>query len=187
VRFTELPIAGALVVDIEPSSDERGFFARMFDRDEFERRGLAMSFPQVSLSYSRREGTLRGLHYQVEPAPEAKLVRCTRGAMHDVVVDLRPGSPTFLRHVAVELSADNHRAIYIPAMCAHGFQALENDTETLYHIDNVYVPEAARGLRYDDPALAISWPLPVTVISEKDRAWPLLEHDPTLGQTPGRR
>ena len=185
MRFTELPIGGALVVDIEPSGDERGFFARMFDRDEFERRGLATSFPQVSLSYSRLEGTLRGLHYQVAPAPEAKLVRCTRGAMHDVVVDLRPGSPTFLRHAAVELSADSHRAIYIPAMCAHGFQALENDTETLYHIDNVYVPEAARGLRYDDPALAISWPLPVTVISAKDEAWPLLSTSlKTSGEAP---
>ena len=174
MRFTELVIPGAFAVDIEPAHDERGFFARTFDRDEFERHGLATSFAQVSISYNRRKGTLRGLHYQAEPAPEAKLVRCTRGSIHDVVVDLRPESPTYLGHVAVVLSAESHSAIYVPPLCAHGFQVLEDDSEALYLIDTVHTPGAARGLRHDDPALALSWPLPVTVISDKDQAWPLL-------------
>jgi dTDP-4-dehydrorhamnose 3,5-epimerase len=174
VRFTETAIGGAFVVEIEPAHDERGFFARTFDRQEFERQGLATSFAQVSISYSRQKGTIRGLHYQAEPAAEAKLVRCTRGSIHDVIVDLRPDSPTYLRHVAVVLDAQTRRALYVPPMCAHGFQALEDDCETLYQIDNVHTPEAARGVRHDDPMLAISWPLPVTVMSDKDRAWPLL-------------
>jgi dTDP-4-dehydrorhamnose 3,5-epimerase len=174
VLFTELSIAGAFVVDIEPVHDDRGYFARLFDGQEFQRRGLAASFPQVSLSHSLRLGTIRGMHYQVSPAVEAKLVRCTRGGMHDVIIDMRRDSPTYLRHAAVELTAENHRAVYIPAMCAHGFQALEDNTETLYHIDNLYTPAAARGIRHDDPAVAITWPLPVSVVSARDRAWPLL-------------
>jgi dTDP-4-dehydrorhamnose 3,5-epimerase len=174
VRFTELPIGGAFVVDIEPAHDERGFFARTFDGHEFERRGLATSFAQVSISYSRRKGTLRGLHYQAQPAAETKLVRCTRGAMHDVIVDLRPDSPTYLQHAAVELTAGNRRAVYVPPMCAHGFQTIEDDTETLYQIDTVHTPEAARGLRHDDPGLGLSWPLPVALVSDRDKAWPLL-------------
>jgi dTDP-4-dehydrorhamnose 3,5-epimerase len=174
LRFTQLPISGAFVIDADPAEDERGFFARLIDAEEFARRGLATFFPQVSMSYSRATGTVRGLHYQVEPAPEAKLVRCTRGAMHDVIVDLRPDSPTHLQHVAVELTANNRRAVYIPRLCAHGFQTLDEHTETLYHIDNVYTPTAARGLRYDDPELGIAWPRPVSAMSEKDRSWPLL-------------
>jgi len=174
LRFSELPIAGVFAVDIEPARDERGFFARVFDAREFERRGLAASFVQVSISFSRTRGTLRGLHVQVAPAVEAKLVRCTRGAMHDVIVDLRPESPTFLRHASILLTAENRRAVYVPPMCAHGFQTLEDETETLYDIDAPYAPDAARGLRYDDPRLGIEWPLPISVIGDKDRTWPLL-------------
>jgi dTDP-4-dehydrorhamnose 3,5-epimerase len=174
VRFTELAIGGAFIIDIDPLRDERGFFARTFDRDDFERRGLVTSFAQMSISHSARKGTVRGLHYQAEPAVETKVVRCIRGAMHDVIVDLRPGSPTYLRHAAVVLDAKSHRAVYIPPMCAHGFQALEDGTETEYQIDSVHVPEAARGVRHDDPTLAVTWPLRLTVISEKDRGWPLL-------------
>ena len=174
MQITETAIGGAFLVDIEPAHDERGFFARTFDAQEFARHGLASAFVQVSISYNRRKGTLRGLHYQAEPAVEAKLIRCTRGSIHDVIVDLRPNSPTYLRHVAVTLDAENHRALYVPPMCAHGFQALEDDSETLYQIDTAHTPEAARGVRHDDPTLALSWPLPVTVISDKDRAWPLL-------------
>jgi len=177
VRFTETAIGGAFVVDIEPAHDERGFFARTFDPLEFERHGLATAFVQTSISFNRRKGTVRGLHYQAEPAVEAKLIRCTRGAIHDIIVDLRPGSPTYLGHVAVVLDARNRRGLYVPPMCAHGFQALEDESETLYQIDTVHTPEAARGVRHDDPMLALSWPLPVAVISEKDRAWPLLEDD----------
>lgn len=174
MRFTPLSVAGAYVIDIEPAHDERGFFARIFDADGFAALGLARTFIQLSLSYSRRRGTLRGLHYQDTPAVETKLVRCVRGAMHDVVVDLRPGSPTYLAHAVVELSAENRRAVYIPPLVAHGFQTLADDTETLYQIDAPYTPDAARGVRYDDPALGISWPLPVSVINDKDRSWPLV-------------
>lgn len=175
MRFTPLPVDGAYVVDIEPVHDERGFFARIFDADAFAALGLAREFIQLSLSFSRQRGTLRGLHYQEEPAIETKLVRCIRGAMHDVIVDLRPASPTYLAHAAVELSAENRRAVYIPPLVAHGFQTLADDTETLYHIDAPYTPGAARGVRYDDPALGIGWPLPVSVINDKDRSWPMLD------------
>jgi dTDP-4-dehydrorhamnose 3,5-epimerase len=178
VRITETAIGGAFLVDIEPARDERGFFARTFDAEEFERHGLASTFVQASVSYNRRKGTLRGLHYQVEPAVETKLIRCTRGSIHDVIVDLRPHSATYLRHVAVVLDAQNHRALYVPPMCAHGFQALEDDSEMLYEIDAVHRPESARGVRHDDPTLALSWPLEVTVISDKDRGWPFLRESP---------
>lgn len=174
MRFSPLPILGAYVVDIEPAHDERGFFARIFDADAFAARGLVREFIQLSLSFSRRRGTVRGLHYQDEPAVETKLVRCIRGAMYDVIVDLRPASPTYLGHAAVELSHENRRAVYIPPLVAHGFQTLVDDTETLYHIDAPYTPEAARGVRHDDPGLGIAWPLPVSVINDKDRSWPML-------------
>ena len=171
MRFTETDLPGAFVVDLEPHRDERGFFARAFDAAEFEQRGLNGAVAQVSVSGNERRGTLRGMHFAA-PQAETKLVRCVRGALHDVIVDVRPGSSTRGRHVAVELSADNRRALYVPDGFAHGFQTLADDTEVLYQIGQYFSPGGERGLRFDDPALGIEWPLPVTVISDRDRAWP---------------
>jgi dTDP-4-dehydrorhamnose 3,5-epimerase len=175
MRFGETPIAGAWVVDVEPSSDERGLFARTFDADLFAERGLSSSFPQCSTSFNHRAGTLRGLHYQAEPHAECKLVRCTAGAVFDVMVDLRPGSPTNARWYGLELSAADRRAVYVPRGVAHGFQTLVDGSELLYLIDTPYEPAAARGVRWDDPAVGIEWPEPPggeRVISERDRAFP---------------
>ena len=174
MRFTETEIPGAFIIDLEPHTDARGFFARIFCAREFAERGLITTFAQVNASYNDRRGTLRGMHYQDEPAPEAKLVRCVSGAIHDVIVDMRPGSPTFMHHVAVELSAANRRQLYIPELCAAGYQTLSDHTEVTYQVSEFYTPETERGLRHDDPALGIAWPLPVTEISAKDIAWPLL-------------
>jgi dTDP-4-dehydrorhamnose 3,5-epimerase len=175
VIFTETPLRGAFIVDLDPRGDDRGFFARTFCRREFEARGLNGRIAQTNLSFSRRRGTIRGLHFQFPPAAETKLVRCTRGAIVDVIVDLRPESPTYLRHVAVELTAANRRAVYVPARFAHGFQALEPDTETAYCVGEFYTPSAEGGLHYADPRLAIAWPLPPADVSPKDRQWPLLD------------
>jgi dTDP-4-dehydrorhamnose 3,5-epimerase len=164
-------IAGAFVVEPEPHHDDRGFFARTYDAVLFEEHGLSTAVCQTSISWNRLRGTLRGMHLQVEPAAEAKLVRCTRGAVHDVIVDLRPDSPSFLRHVAVRLDDASRHALYIPPLCAHGFQTLTDDTEVSYQIDAPFEPTAARGYPFDDPAFDIDWPLPVTVISDKDRSW----------------
>jgi dTDP-4-dehydrorhamnose 3,5-epimerase len=174
VRFSATPLAGVFVIDVIPHVDARGSFARIYCADEFSSRGLETDVAQCNLSTNHRRGTVRGLHYQAEPGAEVKLVRCVRGAITDVAVDLRQGSATYLRHVSVELSADNRRALYIPEGCAHGYQSLEDDTEVLYQVSRPYRPELERGLRYDDPALAITWPLPVTAVSEKDRGWPLV-------------
>lgn len=174
MRLTETSLRGAFIVDIEPLEDERGFFARTFCAREFAAHGLKQIVAQCSTSFSARRGTLRGLHFQTPPSTEAKLVRCTRGAIHDVIVDLRPGSPTRHRHLAVELSCDNRRALYVPEMFAHGFQTLCDSVEVAYQTSEFYTPGCASGLRYDDPALGISWPLCVSVISEQDRSWPLL-------------
>jgi dTDP-4-dehydrorhamnose 3,5-epimerase len=176
--FTETPLAGAFVLDVEPRVDERGFFARTFCRREFETRGLDPAVAQCNVAYNRRRGTLRGLHYQAPPVSESKLVRCTRGAIHDVIVDLRPDSPTRLRHFAVELTAENRRSLYVPDRFAHGYVTLTDDTEVTYQMGEFYTPGSERGVRFDDPALGIEWPVPVVLISDKDRAWPLLE---TLG------
>lgn len=173
MRFTETGLAGAYLVDVEPHADDRGLFARTYCAREFEAAGLVPTIAQASVSVNRRRGTLRGMHYQAAPATEIKLVRCTAGAIFDVIVDLRPGSPTFMAHVSVELTADNRRALYIPEMFAHGFITLQDDTEVFYQISEFYAPGHGRGLRHDDPALAIDWPEPVQVISDKDRAWPL--------------
>lgn len=172
MRFRELPLAGAWLLDLERHEDERGFFARTFCRQEFEAHGLDPHVSQCSLSYNRRKGTLRGMHWQAEPARESKLVRVVRGAIHDVIVDCRPGSPTFGRHAAVELSAENRRSLYVPPLFAHGFQTLADDTEILYQMSSEFAPEHARGFRHDDPAVAIEWPLPVAVISAKDSKLP---------------
>jgi dTDP-4-dehydrorhamnose 3,5-epimerase len=174
MRFVPTLLEGVFVVETEPQADARGFFARTFCSREFQEQGLETGFVQCSVSLSHKRGTLRGLHYQQEPACEVKLVRCTAGAIWDVVVDLRPQSRTYLQHVAVELTARNRRALYIPQMFAHGLQTLVDDTEVLYQIGAFYAPEHARGLRFDDPRLGISWPLPVSDLSEKDRSWPLL-------------
>lgn len=170
--FEELPLRGAYLVEIEARRDERGFFARTFCEDEFVTAGLVARFPQHSASFNRLRGTVRGMHYQADPHGETKLVRCTAGAVHDLIVDLRPGSRTCGRSFGVELSAGNRTALYIPKGFAHGFQTLQDDSELLYMIDVPYVAEAARGLRWNDPALDVAWPEPVAVISPRDLAFP---------------
>jgi dTDP-4-dehydrorhamnose 3,5-epimerase len=179
VQFTKSSVGGVLVVDIDRHEDERGFFARTWCRHEFEAQGASGSVVQCSVSHNPVRGTLRGLHYQAAPHGEAKLVRCVSGAIFDVVVDLREDSPTFLQHVALVLSGDNHRALYIPEYCAHGFLTLEDKTEVFYQMSAHYEPSAARGLRWNDPLLSIDWPEPVRVISERDRTY--------ADFTPGRK
>jgi dTDP-4-dehydrorhamnose 3,5-epimerase len=174
MRFTETALEGAFIIDIERREDERGFFARTFCTREFEAHGLKPTFVQCHTSLNHRAGTLRGMHYQVAPAAETKLVRCTSGAICDIIVDLRPASPTYLEHVAVELTADGGRQLYVPEMFAHGFVTLAEHTEIAYQVGGFYAPEHERGLRYDDPALGISWPVTVRVISRKDANWPLM-------------
>ena len=171
--FRETPLAGAWVLEPERFADERGFFARTFCRRDFTERGLDPEIAQCSVSFNHRRGTLRGLHFQAEPHAEVKLVRVSRGAVWDVIVDLRPGSPTLRRHFALVLSAENGHQLYIPKGFAHGFLTLADDTEVSYQISEFYSPESARGYRFDDPAFAIPWPEAVTVISEKDRTLPL--------------
>lgn len=171
MKFHQTEIPGAFVVDLEAREDNRGFFARTWCRSEFERHGLNADVVQANMSYNARRGTLRGMHFQVAPHAEAKLVRCTRGAIFDVIVDLRPDSSTYRRWVGVELSADNRRALYIPEGCAHGFMTLEDHTDVMYQVTASYAPGAEGGVRYDDPAFGIEWPLPVAVISDKDTAW----------------
>lgn len=175
MRFTETEIPGAFIIDIEPRADERGFFARTYCTREFAEHGLTMAFVQANTSFNRRRGTLRGMHWQDEPAPEAKLMRCIAGAVVDVLVDMRPESPTYLRHLSVELTAANRRQLLIPERCAAGYQTLTDDTEMSYLVSGVYTPEAERGLRHDDPAIGIAWPLPISTLSDKDANWPLLE------------
>jgi len=169
VRFTELSVHGAFRVDLERRGDARGFFARMFCAEEFAQHGLATGWVHVNTSYSRETGTLRGLHFQRPPRAEAKLVRCIRGAIFDVVVDLRAGSPTFGHHAAIELDDDNRSMLYVPQGCAHGFQTLAPDTELLYLHSEVHSPEHEGGVHHADPAIGIAWPLPATVISDRDR------------------
>jgi dTDP-4-dehydrorhamnose 3,5-epimerase len=172
VLFTETPLVGAYLIDPELLEDERGFFARTFCAREFSDHGLQPVVAQSNLSFNHRKGTLRGMHYQVAPAEEAKLVRCTSGAIHDVIIDLRPESPTYLSHFGAELSAANRRALYVPKMFAHGYQTLEDDSEVTYQVSEFYTPGREQGLRHDEPAFGIEWPLPVSVISEKDESWP---------------
>lgn len=172
--MVETALAGVLLCEPEPVTDERGFFARLVDAEILAARGVRIEVRQRSAAGNRRAGTIRGLHWQDERAPETKLVRCTAGAVHDVVVDLRPGSSTYGQHAAVRLTAGNRRTLVVPALCAHGYQSLVADAEVTYDIDGQYRSETAHGLRYDDPALGIDWPLPVTAINERDRSWPLL-------------
>lgn len=170
--FTELEIPGVRLVELQRFEDERGFFARTWCRREFAEEGLDPTLVQCSLSFNRTRGTLRGMHLQLPPFQEAKLVRCTRGALLDVALDLRPDSPTFTRHVSVELTADNRRALYIPKGFAHGFQTLEDETEVFYQMSEFYAPNHAWGVRWDDPAFGIEWPVPSPVLKDRDAAYP---------------
>jgi dTDP-4-dehydrorhamnose 3,5-epimerase len=171
--FHETPIGGAWVIEVEPVSDERGDFARTFDAEAFEQRGLSSDIVQCSTSFNRRAGTLRGMHYQAGAAAECKLVRCTVGAVYDVIVDLRADSPTHARWHAVELTSERRNAIYVPLGVAHGFQTLADRSELLYMIDRAYEPGAARGVRWDDPAFGIDWPAPPgeRIVSARDRGF----------------
>ncbi len=166
--FSETGLPGSWIIDIDPIEDDRGFFARSFCQEEFAAHGLDANLAQCNISYNHTRGTLRGMHYQKPPHEEAKLVRCTVGAIFDVIVDLRADSATFTRHFSVELSARNRRALFIPKGFAHGFQTLEDGTEVFYQMSTLYVPHSAAGFRYDDPAFALPWPEPVTQVSEKD-------------------
>jgi dTDP-4-dehydrorhamnose 3,5-epimerase len=177
MRIETTPIAGVAIVHVDPHEDERGFFARSFDRQAFADAGLDSVWEQANISWNERAGTLRGMHYQLEQAPEAKLVRCTRGAVLDQVVDVRPGSPTYLEHVGVELTEDNHVALYVPPLFAHGFITLVDRTEVTYNVSAPYTPGVERGLRHDDPDLHLTWPREVAVISTKDASWPLLSEN----------
>lgn len=172
MEFHSTTLRDAYLVQLEPARDQRGFFARTFCVEEFASLGLETSYPQHSISFSARKGTLRGMHYQREPRSEAKLVRCIRGAILDVIIDIRPDSPTYRRWQEFELSSANGRQLYIPKGFAHGFQTLSDDVEVSYLISTPYAPELATGIRHDDPAFGITWPLAVTEISEKDLRWP---------------
>jgi dTDP-4-dehydrorhamnose 3,5-epimerase len=174
MKFEETKLAGAFIIDIERIGDNRGFFARAFCQKEMADHGLNPTIAQANLGFNATKGTVRGMHFQYPPAAETKLVRCTRGAVLDIIVDLRPESPTYLEHIEVELTADNYRAIYVPQRFGHGYQALEDDTETSYLVGEFYTPGSEGGLRHDDPRLGLTWPLPVTEVSAKDEAWPLL-------------
>lgn len=171
--FTETQLKGAYVIELVPNEDDRGFFARTFCVDEFQARGLNGRLVQCSISFNRRRGTLRGLHWQIPPASECKLVRVTRGAIFDVIVDLRPGSPTLKQHFAIELTAENRRQLYVPEGFAHGFQTLEDNTEIFYQMSCAYSPALARGARWNDPAFGIRWPdVEERIINERDATYP---------------
>ncbi len=173
MRFTPASLPEALIVDVDPFEDERGSFARVFCAREFSIHAPDAAGPvQVNMSFNRRAGTIRGLHFQVAPHEETKLVRCVRGGVFDVVVDIRPGSPTRGHWTGAELTADNRRALIVPRGFAHGYQTLADDTELLYQVSAYYTPGAEKGLRYDDPEIGIRWPLPVSSISAKDLSWP---------------
>ncbi|BAY13435.1 dTDP-4-dehydrorhamnose 3,5-epimerase [Calothrix sp. NIES-2098] len=179
--FIKTELKDAFIIELEKKQDSRGFFARSFCAQEFMAHGLKPKVAQCNVSFNYKKGTLRGMHYQLAPAAETKLIRCTKGAIYDVIIDMRPESPTFLSHIGVELTADNHCALYVPEMFAHGYQALTDDAEVVYQVGEFYTPGYERGLRYDDPFFNIQWPLKVTEISEKDLNWPLLSMMPVGG------
>jgi len=170
--FTETKLPGAFIIDIEKREDERGFFARTWCQREFEEHSLNTGLVQGNLAFTKSKGVLRGMHYQAPPHTEAKLMRCTGGAIIDVIVDLRPESATFKQWLGTELSAVNRRMLYVPEGFAHGYLTLEDNSEVVYQVSEFYNPEAERGLRYDDPAFGIGWPIAVSTVSEKDRSWP---------------
>jgi dTDP-4-dehydrorhamnose 3,5-epimerase len=175
MRFTETAVAGAKVIDPTPHADDRGRFMRAWCAREFAEAGINFVPVQANMGYSVRQGTIRGMHYQTEPAPEAKLVRCTRGAIFDVVLDLRPGSPSYGQWYGTELSAENGRMLFLPEGCAHGCISLQEATEIYYMTSAYYTLSAAGGVRFDDPAFGIQWPIETTVVSEQDRNWPLVQ------------
>lgn len=171
--FRETKLAGAFIIELEKFEDGRGFFALSWSREEFARRGLESQFAESNVSFNHEKGTLRGMHYQEAPHGQAKIVRCTMGAIYDVIIDLRNGSPTFKQWVGVELSAGNHLMLYVPKDFAHGFQTLENETEVFYQMSSPFVPDSGRGARWNDPAFGINWPAPeAKIINERDRAYP---------------
>ncbi|MGW0172753.1 dTDP-4-dehydrorhamnose 3,5-epimerase [Rhodococcus sp. NPDC003322] len=174
MEYSRTDVDGVTIVDIEPHLDSRGFFSRSFDTHEFESHDLASAVIQTNISFNHVTGTLRGLHRQRPPYSEAKLVRCTRGAIVDVAVDVREDSATYGKHVMVQLTSDNHRALFLPPYVAHGFLTLADNTEVIYQVSGPYEPEGEEGFRYDDSEFGIAWPLPVTVISDKDASWPLV-------------
>lgn len=171
--FTETALKGAYIIELQPIADERGFFARSFCLQEFTAYGLKNEVAQCNVSYNKKKGTLRGMHFQKPPKAEAKLVRCTRGEIFDIIIDLRPDSPTYCQWEGVVLSADNHRSLYIPEGFAHGFQTLQENSEVFYQMFELYAPECASGVRWDDPAFDIHWPVPNPVLSEKDSSYSL--------------
>lgn len=171
MKFTETGLDGAWIVDLEPIEDDRGFFARSWCAKDLAELGMVADVAQCNVSYNHAAATLRGMHYSVQPVAESKFVRCTAGAVHDVIVDVRPDSPTYLRWVGVELSAANRRALYVPPMFAHGYLTLTEGAEVTYQVSAFYTPGAERGVRFDDPAFAIEWPLEPVVLSDKDRSW----------------
>lgn len=173
--FKETQLKGAYVIELELLKDERGFFSRSFCVKEFAEYGLNPRVVQCNISFNKLKGTLRGMHYQIAPCEEAKLVRCTKGAIYDVIIDLRPQSMTFKQWVAIELTSDNHKMLYIPEGFAHGFQVLEDNTEVFYQMSEFYQPEYAKGIRWDDPLFGIIWPLSNPIISERDCSYPLFE------------
>lgn len=178
MKFTATPLTGAWVIQPEPFHDGRGFFARTWCAREFADRGLKTSVAQRSISFNERRGTLRGMHYQVAPHEETKLIRCLRGAVYDVIIDLRPESPTFREHFAVELTEENLLALYVPERFAHGYQTLEDESEVEYQMTEFHHPDAARGVRWDDPAFGIDWPIADPIIKERDASYPLIQDVP---------
>src|SRR3984893_9781862 len=173
--FIETKLTGAFIINLERREDSRGYFARAFCQKEFEAHGLQSAIVQANVAHNIKMGTMRGMHFQFPPAAETKLVRCTRGAILDIIVDLRPESGTYLQHIAVELNEENQRALYVPQRFAHGYQVLRDDTDTSYQVGEFYTPSAESGLLHNDPRLKLSWPLPVSVISEKDLKFAPLE------------
>ena len=172
--FTETKLKGAFTIDLERREDSRGYFARAFCQNEFKEHGLKPVIAQANVAFNKKKGTLRGMHFQFPPAAETKLVRCTRGAILDIIVDLRPESATYMQHIAVDLNEDNGRALYVPERFGHGYQVLEDSTETSYQVGEFYTPGVEGGLMYNDPRLGLVWPLPVGEMSPKDAGWPLL-------------
>ena len=173
--FTETKLKGAFIIELEKLEDERGFFARTWDQKQFEECGLNSKLVQCDISFSKKKGTLRGLHYQIAPYEEAKLVRCTRGKIFDVVIDLRHESKTFKEWIGVELSVENYKILYVPEGLAHGFETLQDNTEVSYQMSEVYMPEYAKGVRWDDPLFKINWPLNMPIISKKDLSYEFLK------------
>ncbi|MGV7223240.1 MAG: dTDP-4-dehydrorhamnose 3,5-epimerase [Nitrospinales bacterium] len=170
--FTETKLKGAYIIEIEKLKDHRGFFARSWCQNEFGTKGLVSHVVQTNISSNKKKGTLRGMHYQLSPYEETKLIRCTRGAIYDVLIDLRPASPTYTQWVGIELTAENYKMLYVPENFAHGFQSLEDDTEVTYQVSQFYTPGSESGIRCDDPLFRIDWPIKVQVISDKDKNWP---------------